>query len=162
MAKIDPSKANNLSGILPTDTISDLLEAFNHYDKEQTGEIMCSQFINILQNFGFHKLTLKERNDELRKSDNHYPSHTHVNFDFCKYVVAYRFMKGGREEDAVEAFKLFDKKDRGHIGHDEIRFLFDKLEFPITDADVSEFMHECDPNNGGYVKLDHFKNLYLS
>ena len=45
---------------LPGDMLSDLQEAFNHYDKEGAGVINMSHFRNLLHNFGFSKLTKKD------------------------------------------------------------------------------------------------------
>ena len=70
-----------------------------------------------------------------------------------KHVVAYRyFTKSGREEEAKECFKVFDKKDKGVVSMAEIKaVLVDTLSGTITDDDVREFMKEIDPSNNGYI-----------
>ena len=62
---IDPSSIPPL----PVDVMSDLKDAFNYYDKNNTGTISLQQFKNILHNFGFHRATRKEMEDELRRHD---------------------------------------------------------------------------------------------
>ncbi len=54
---------------LPGEILSDLQDAFKHYDKEETGQISITHFRNILHNFGFHKMSKKEIDDELKRND---------------------------------------------------------------------------------------------
>ena len=65
--RIDASKANQFP--LPGDILADLQDAFSFYDKEESGYISMAHFRNILHNFGFHRMTKKEIDDELRKAD---------------------------------------------------------------------------------------------
>lgn len=122
------TKATNtkdLSANLPGDTLSDLQAAFSFYDKENTGMISISHFKNILQNFGFHKLQGKDMIDELKKSDPNYNNRTFADLNFIMHVVAYRWFIGknketGMDEEAKEAFSLFDKNKRGYASQKEI------------------------------------------
>ncbi len=54
---------------LPGEILSDLMDAFKFYDKDDTGYISITHFRNILHNFGFNKMSKKEIDDELRKND---------------------------------------------------------------------------------------------
>ena len=62
------SQANNLAG----DMLFDLTEAFEFYDKEETGYISINHFRNILHNFGFHRLSKREIDADLNKCDNEF------------------------------------------------------------------------------------------
>lgn len=66
-AKADTSK--NYISALPGDLLSDLQEAFNFYDREETGLISMPHFRNILHNFGFHRLGKREIDADLIKCD---------------------------------------------------------------------------------------------
>lgn len=162
VARVDGSK--NYGNNLPSDILNDLQEAFNFYDKEETGLITTNHFVNILQNFGYHKLSLKERQDDLRKNDPDFPKNTtHVPFDFVKHIVGYRWSKTGKDDEANECFRLFDRRDRNMINFTDIKNeLVKHLEFPITDDDVKDFMNECDPSGSGHVTGRAFKQLYNS
>ena len=81
-----------------------------------------------------------------------------------KFFVGYRWNKGGKQEEAREAFKLFDKKDRDVINAGDLKaMLANYLEFPVSQSDIDEFMAMC---NGGEVsdnvRMDDFRNFYLS
>ena len=72
-------------------------------------------------------------------------------------------MKQGREEEAKECFKVFDKKDRSIVSMLEIKqVLTEAVNSQINDDDVREFMKEIDPNNNGHIQQRDFIKLYLS
>ena len=51
-----------------------------------------------------------------------------------RFVVTYRWNKGGKNEEARECFKLFDKRERGFVNAQDLKAVFsDYLEFPVTE-----------------------------
>ena len=161
-AKADTSK--NYSNSLPGDLLSDLQEAFNFYDREETGLISMPHFRNILHNFGFHRLGKREIDADLIKCDQEFMKRNCVDFNFCKHAVAYRWAaKGGRDDEAKECFKVFDKKERGVVSLLELRTMLNEyISTSLNDDDVREFMREIDPNNNGHIASKDFIKLYLS
>ena len=67
LARVDPARINTVN--LPGDVLADLQDAFAFYDKENNGYITMTHFRNILHNFGFHRLSKKEIDEELKKHD---------------------------------------------------------------------------------------------
>ena len=67
MARVDLSRASQYP--LPGDIQADLQDAFAFYDKEGNNWISMSHFRNILHNFGFHRLSKKEIDEDLKKAD---------------------------------------------------------------------------------------------
>ena len=110
VARIDQAKANQYQ--LPGDMLTDLQDAFAFYDKENIGYINMTHFRNILHNFGFHRLSKREIDDDLKRADPEMLKRSGVDFETTKYVIAYRWAKGGANAEAAECFRLFDKKDR--------------------------------------------------
>ena len=92
MARVDLSNA--LKYPLPGDMSAELVEAFNHYDKEGMGWITMQHFHNILHNFGFHQLSKKEQDDELRRNDQDILKRQGVDLAACKVFIGYRWNKG--------------------------------------------------------------------
>lgn len=164
-AKVDSTSSKQQNIQLPGDMLSDLQDAFSFYDKEMCGYVNKNHFNNILRNFGFHRLQKKETDDELKKSDSGIDKRTHFDFNFIKHVVTQRWIRGGRDDDAKECFQLFDRHGKGQINASNIKEVLQKhLEFPVYDADVQEFMKECDANTevSGYVSQKDFCKLYNS
>ena len=134
-AKIDPTKLSSVP--LPGDVLADLQDAFAFYDKEDTGYISMTHFRNILHNFGFHRMSKKEIDDELKRADPEFLKRQMVDFDTVKFVVGYRWNKGGKEDESRECFKLFDKRERNYITPSELKqVLSNYLEFPVTEQDI--------------------------
>ena len=159
--RIDPSKLGQVP--LPGDMLADLQDAFSFYDKEDSGYITIAHFRNILHNFGFHRMSKKEIDDELKKADSQFLSRTSVDFDTVKFVIGYRWNRGGKDEESREAFRLFDKRERNYITVNEIKsVLSNYLEFPVSEQDINDFMAECDQNGTSQVAYKDFSKLYLS
>lgn len=122
-----------------------------------------AHFRNILHNFGFHKMTKKEIDDELKRADSQFLQKQSVDFDTVKLVIGFRWNKGGKDEESREAFRLFDKRDKNYITPNEIKqVLGNYLEFPVSEQDLQDFMEHCDPNSTGSVAYKDFQKLYLS
>ena len=116
--------------------IADLTDAFDFYEKNLgLGVIAIDHFINILKNFGFHKMDKKSTDLELQKASSDFPRCTGVDFNFVKYVVSKRWNAGnGQQEEAVECFKLFNKRNHETITQSEVKAtLMDYLEFNVPD-----------------------------
>ena len=146
---------------LPGEILSDLQDAFKFYDKDDTGYITITHFRNILHNFGFNKMSKKEIDDELRKNEFDPNKRTQVDFDTVKLAVAYRWIKGGKDEEAKECFKLFDKRDKGYVTSNDLKSVLPNyLEFPVTDAEIQELISECDPSGSGNIREKEFIKLY--
>ncbi len=159
--RIDPSKLSQVP--LPGDLLADLQDAFSFYDKEESGYITMAHFRNILHNFGFHRMTKKEIDDELKRADPQFLNRASVDFDTVKFVIGYRWNRGGKDEESREAFRLFDKRERNYITTNELKsVLSNYLEFPVSEQDINDFMLETDPNGTGQVAFKDFSKLYLS
>ena len=142
----------------------DLTEAFFFYDKEECGYISINHFRNILHNFGFHRLSKREIDADLNKCDNDFQKRNCVDFPFVKHVVAFRHItKNGRDDEAKECFRVFDKKERNVVSMQEIKTVLQEyISNALTEEDIKDFMKEVDPNNNGHIAQRDFIKLYLS
>ena len=132
---VDVSRLANYP--IPGEILSDLQDAFRHYDKEDSGIISITHFRNILHNFGFHKMSKKEIDDELKRNDIDPNKRQSVDFDAVRLAVAYRWNKGGKDDEARECFKLFDKRDKNYISANDLKAVLPNyLEFPVTDSEI--------------------------
>ena len=131
-AVIDNAKTNPPP--LPLDILNDLQEGFRFYDKDDTGDISIAHFRNILHNFGFHRHTKRDTDEELKRTDPDFNKRNCVPFNFVKHVVAHRWARQGKTEEAKECFRLFDKRDRNVINAQDIKSVLTQyLDFPIHD-----------------------------
>ena len=108
-------------------------------------------------------MSKKEIDDELRKNEFDPNKRTQVDFDTVRLAVAYRWIKGGKDEEAKECFKLFDKRDKGYVTSNDLKSVLPNyLEFPVTDAEIQELISECDPTSSGSIREKEFVKLYTS
>ena len=79
-------------------------------------------------------------------------------------MIAYRWLtKGGKEDEAKECFKVFDKRERNVVSTAEIKKeVIEQLGQFATDEDVRDFLKEIDPQNTGQVTSKEFVKLFLS
>ena len=67
------------------------------------------------------------------------------------------FFGRGREEEDVDLFTLFDKKERGMVGLNDIKSVFNQyLDINISDNDILEFIQEADLDKDGYLNQAEF------
>lgn len=146
---------------LPSDISSDLQDSFKFYDKEDTGYISIPHFRNILHNFGFNKMSKKEIDDELKRNDIDLNRRNQVDLDAVRLAVSYRWNKGGKEEEARDCFRLFDKREKNYITLNDLKgVLPNYLEFPVSEQELNELIVECDPNATGNMNFRDFLKLY--
>ena len=82
-------------------------------------------------------MTKKEIDDDLRRADPDFLKRLSVDFDTVKFVIGYRWAKGGKEDESRECFRLFDKRERNFITANEIKAVVSNyLEFPVTEQDI--------------------------
>ena len=67
------------------------------------------------------------------------------------------FFGKGREEEAFDLFTLFDRKERGLVGLNDIKSVFNQyLDINISDNDILEFIEEADGDKDGYLNQGEF------
>lgn len=77
--------------------------------------------------------------------------------DVQDMVIKKWFDDHGREDEALDMFALFDKKEKGLIGVGEIRQVFNQyLDIVISDNDIMEFIEEADLDKDGYLNQQEF------
>lgn len=99
----------------------DLAEAFAFYDRDVSGLISIPHLRNILHNFGFYKMSKRDFDDELRRHDIDFLKRNTASLEFCRAVISYRWNKTGATDEAKDAFRLFDKRDREVITFKDIK-----------------------------------------
>ena len=122
-----------------------------------------NHFRNILHNFGFHRYSKKDIDEELKKGDPNILSRNAIALPEVKYFVTKRWNKNGSYEEARECFKLFDKREKDMINASDIKgVLTSYLDFPITENDIKDFVVECGGNSdgSGQITFKSFHQLY--
>ena len=154
------------ASMMSSDLCNDLQDAFDFYDEGSKGYISQAQFRNILQNFGYHAMGVRDANEELKKLDTQVLQRNAFDLNFVKEVIAFRQYKGtkesGRDEEARECFRLFDKYEKNMINFQNIKTqLGAHLEFSVTENEIHEFMEFVGHDNG-WITYKDFVKFYQS
>lgn len=64
-----------------------------------------------------------------------------------------------QKQELRESFELFDAEKKGAIDVHELKVLMRALGFPVKKAQVLQYVHQLDPDNGGTVAFDLFLRL---
>ena len=160
--------AKSYVSMMSSDLVNDLQDAFDFYDSENKGFISVTLFRNLMLNFGYHSMGIREYNEEVRKLDPQFPQRNVVDLQFAKEVVAFRYHKGtsketGQQEEARECFRLFDKHEKNVITTQQIESVLHKfLEITVTTGEVREFMEFVGEKEDGYITYQDFIKFYNS
>jgi Ca2+-binding EF-hand superfamily protein len=103
-------------------------------------------------------MSKKEIDDELKKNEIDPIKRTSIEFEWVQLAVAYRYNKGGKDDEARECFKLFDKRDKNYVTINDLKAVLPNyLEFQVAEVEIQELLNECDPNGTGSITFGDFK-----
>lgn len=148
---------------LPDYLVDDLRVAAELYQtQENPGMIHMTHVRGILWNFGYWRMTNKQFNAMLRSYDID-PNESYLNWNELLEIVTKKYNADGRDQEILDTFRLFDKKDKGTTTISEIRAVFkSKLDFPITDEDVNEMFQMAGIDISREISLNDFMNVMKS
>ena len=97
---------------MPPDMQSDLRDSFEYFARGNT-LISRSDFESIIHNFGFNRISQREKELELTKIDSDYYKRSGFEYDFLEKVINMRWYKGnGANQECLDAFRVFDRYER--------------------------------------------------
>ena len=135
---------------------NEIKDAFAFYDSSNSGYVNRQQLRSILGNFAFTKMNGKEIEDEITSSFDGEKDSFSLS-EVVDMVTKKWFFGRGREEEALDMFALFDRKERGLVGINEIKSVFNQyLDINISDNDIMEFIEEADLDKDGYLNQQEF------
>ena len=119
---------------LPPDMQSDLTDSFEYFARGNEF-ISRSDFESIIHNFGFNRISQREKEQELTRYDNEYYKRTGFTRDYLEKIVNLRWYKGGgAKNEFLAAFKVFDRYERIFIKPNDLKQVFaDYLDHPVTE-----------------------------
>ena len=133
-ARITDTTKFNPKEQLPPDMQSDLQDSFEYFARGNQ-LISRSDFESIIHNFGYNRISQRDKENELLKMDNEYYRRTGFDYEFMEKVVNMRWNKGGGANNVcLEAFKVFDRYERLQIKPSDLKQTFaEYLDHPVND-----------------------------
>ena len=74
--------------------------------------------------------------------------------EFDEFVAIMSGTSVSDEENYVQAFKLFDKDNDGHVTREELRQVLKSLGESLTETEIDEMIEVADSDGSGTIEFD--------
>ena len=140
--------------------IAEYKEAFQILDKHGEGTISSNELGTIIRSLGLNPLDedLKEIIDSF---DNEINKNL-IYFNSFLVIMAKRKNDIDKEEDLIDAFRVFDKENNGKISARELRYVMMSSGEDLNENDIEEMIREASTENDDFIDYYKFVKLMLS
>ena len=135
---------------------NDAKEIFKYIDKDKNGKISLDEINRVCEVVGETFL-----NDDIRKMLISIDPAFADDFDINTFnlIMEKRVFKEMKQDDLVNAFKIFDKSNSGKVKTEDFRKVIEAIAIEnnyLTSDEVMEFVEQADPKNEGYFNYANF------
>ena len=140
--------------------IAEYKEAFQIFDKHGEGAISSKELDTIMRSLGLNPSDedLKEIIDSFDNEKNN----NLIDFNSFLMIMAKRKNDIDKEEDLLEAFRVFDKENNGKISARELRYVMMSSGEDLNENDIEDMIHEARTENEDYIDYYKFVKIMLS
>jgi len=140
--------------------IAEYKEAFQIFDKHGEGVISSKELGTIMRSLGLNPSDedLKEIIDSFDNDKNN----NLIDFNSFLIIMAKRKNDIDKEEDLLDAFRVFDKENNGKISSRELRYVMMSSGEDLNENDIEDMIHEASIDNEEYIDYHKFVKLMLS
>ena len=132
--------------------------AFKAYDKEGKGEIPSSLLGTVMKNLG-HNLKPDQLQEAIEAVDA--DGSGWIDFDEFLALMARKTKEAEDEQEFREAFRVFDKGNKGQIETGDLKVIFKALDPDMSDEEIEAIITEVDEDGSGTLDFEG-KLLYNS
>ena len=138
----------------------EIKEAFQIFDKHGEGVISSKELGTIMRSLGLNPTDedLKEIIDSFDNDKNN----NLIDFNSFLIIMARRKNDVDKEEDLLDAFRVFDKENNGKILSRELRYVMMSSGEDLNENDIEDMIHEASIDNDEYIGYHKFVRLMLS
>jgi calmodulin len=141
---------------LTQDQKNECREVFDFYDKDRDGYIKVTEIGDVLRALGANP-TENELDEMSRKVGAE-------KCDFGKFFnfFAEKMQSPDKEEDLIEAFKIFDKEGNFKISAQELRHAMTTLGEKLSPQEADDLIKQADSDNDGVIDYKEFIKIMLT
>lgn len=140
---------------LTEENLKNAREAFELYDKNDSGTITTSELLPALRSLGYNSnqvILEKIREMDLESDD----GVGKLSFEEFVDFVAMYFRYTYTMNDMLEDFKRIDVDNDGRITKLELKNYLEILKIPFSDEEIEEIVNSADLNNDGSIEYKEF------
>jgi len=148
-----------MADLLSIEQIKIYKEAFSIFDKNNSGFISAKELGQVMRSLKMHPTEheLADMIHEINQNDN-----GQISFDEFLLMMAKKSKDPDLLEKALEAFRVFDKQNKGFIAVNDVRNILLNLGEKLSANEVEELLSDLEEVNGEN-ELDYksfLKNLF--
>ena len=135
-------------------------EAFQIFDKHSEGYISTKELGTILSSLGFNI-----SDEDLNEIINIYDNDENNNLiDFISFLEIISKKKDNiyKEEDLIDAFRIFDKEGNGKISSKELRYVIMSSGEDFNENYIKELINESSVDHDEFIDYHKFIKLLIS
>ena len=157
--EIDPDKIKEINNLTEME-IALYKEAFQIFDKHSEGYISTNELGTIMSSLGFNI-----SDEDLNEITNIYDNEQNNNMiDFISFLEIISKKKGNiyKEEDLIDAFRIFDKEGNGKISSKELLYVMMSSGEDFNENYIKELISESSMEHDEFIDYQKFVKLLIS
>ena len=157
--EIDPDKIKEINNLTEME-IALYKEAFQIFDKHSEGYISSNELGTIMSSLGFNI-----SDEDLNEITNIYDNDQNNNMiDFISFLGIISKKKGNiyKEEDLIDAFRIFDKEGNGKISSKELLYVMMSSGEDFNENYIKELISESSMEHDEFIDYQKFVKLLIS
>ena len=157
--EIDPDKIKEINNLTEME-IALYKEAFQIFDKHSEGYISSNELGTIMSSLGFNI-----SDEDLNEITNIYDNDQNNNMiDFISFLEIISKKKGNiyKEEDLIDAFRIFDKEGNGKISSKELLYVMMSSGEDFNENYIKELINESSMEHDEFIDYQKFVKLLIS
>ena len=157
--EINPDKIKEINNLTEME-IALYKEAFQIFDKHSEGYISPKELGTILSSLGFNL-----SDEDLNEITNIYDNEQNNNgIDFISFLEIISKKKENiyKEEDLIDAFRIFDKEGNWKISSKELLYVMMSSGEDLNENYIKELINESSIDHGEFIDYQKFVELLIS
>ena len=135
-------------------------EAFQIFDKHSEGYISSKELGTILSSLGFN-ISEEDLSEIINLFDNEINNNLIDFFSFLE-IISKKKENIYKEEDLIDAFRIFDKEGNGKISRKELRYVMTSSGEDFNENYIKELIDESSPDHDEYIDYKKFCKLLIT
>lgn len=144
-----------MSNSLTPEQIEEYREAFNLFDRDNSGSISASELATVMKSLGLSpsETEITDLMNEIDQDGNH-----EIDFEEFLTLMARQSNTRDSAQEIIEAFKVFDKNGDGYISLSELKQVFNSIGEKLSDEELEAMFNEVS-NGSGRISVADFASL---
>ena len=135
-------------------------EAFQIFDKHSEGYISTKELGSILSSLGFN-ISDEDLNEIINIYDND-ENNNLIDFISFLEIISKKKENIYKEEDLIDAFRIFDKEGNGKISSKELRYVIMSSGEDFNENYIKELINESSVDHDEFIDYHKFIKLLIS